>query len=381
MNHVNDDHRPLIHLNHCGVSPLLGAATVAIARGADDFRNWRNALALGGNSRERIHNASAKLLRVKKETIAFIPNSAHGLNVIAHGLRLKEGDEILSYRYEYPSNHYPWVVQQRRGVRLVLFEGKSDEGRPHSFTIDDVRAAITPQTRVLAISHVQFTSGFATSLSTLGELCREREIIFVVDAAQSVGAVPVRPDELGIDALVTSGWKWLRGPVGSGILYVSEKLQEQLDDIWVGPDMMVQDEDYLNHSWQPYPDARRFEFSTAPLFSSVGLAAALEAHLQAGGDELVWKRLQEKQEYLIAGLAPLGLHPISLPEGGRAGILSFPIKNISPDTLSAALNKRRVVCSSRGGYLRFAPHHDTSEGLIDEAMYQVGEVLEELLPE
>jgi selenocysteine lyase/cysteine desulfurase len=378
MNSVNDDHRPLIHLNHCGVSPLLGAATVAISRGADDFRNWRNALALGGNSRGRIHNAAANLLRVKKETIAFVPNSAHGLNVIAHGLRLKEGDEILSYRYEYPSNHYPWVVQQRRGVRLITFEGKSEEGRPHSFTIDDVREAITAQTRVLAISHVQFTSGFATSLSSLGELCRERGILFVVDAAQSIGAVPVRPDEVGIDALVTSGWKWLRGPVGSGIFYVSEKLQEQLDDIWVGPDMMVQDEDYLNHSWQPYPDARRFEFSTAPLFSSLGLAAALEAHLQAGGDEVVWKRLQERQEHLIAGLAPLGLDPISLSVGDRAGILSFPLKNISPDTLSAALNKRRIVCSSRGGYLRFAPHHDTSEALLDEAIIQVGEVLEEL---
>lgn len=374
---INDDHRPLIHLNHCGVSSLVGAAAVAIARGADDFRNWRNALALGGSSRTRVREAAASLLGVKKETVAFIPNSAHGLNVIAHGLPLAEGDEVLSYRYEYPSNHYPWAIQKRRGVRLVTFEGRCDEGRPHSFTVDEVREAMTPHTRVLAISHVQFTSGFATALDQLGELCRERGVIFVVDAAQSAGAIPVRPAEVGIDALVTSGWKWLRGPVGSGFLYVSEALQARLDDIWVGPDMMVQDEDYLDHTWQPYPDARRFEYSTAPLFSTVGLAAALEAHLQAGGDAVVWRRLKERQEYLIAALAAFGLRPIELPTGGRAGILSFLPSKGSPDALAAALNKRRVICSSRGGYLRLAPHHDTSEALLDEAVAQIGEVLEE----
>lgn len=370
-----NDELPLIHLNHCGVSPLHPRAAAAIQEATTDFSEWENPCALAGAAVARVRSVAAQLLRVHEETVAFIPNSAHGLNVIAHGLRLREGDEIVSYRFEYPSNHFPWVAQRRRGVQLVTFEGRTYERFPHSFSIDDVITAITPRTRVLALSHVQFASGFAADLAALGEVCRERGIWFVVDAAQSVGAVPLHPEEVGADAVVASGWKWLRGPVGSGLLYVSTRLQDALDDVWVGPDMMTQGEDYLNHAWQSHPDARRFHFSTLPVFSTVGLAAVLEEHHRVGGDEVVWRELRERQSYLCEGLGRLGLRPVPLLEGERGGILSFRLVRGVPSPLVEELGKRRVICSSRGGYLRLAPHGDTSYEMLDEALRRIGGVL------
>lgn len=373
--YLANDELPLIHLNHCGVSALNPRAVVAIQEGAQDFSDWHEPFSLAGGAVVRVREAAAHLLRVRPETVAFIPNSAHGLNVIAHGLRLKEGDEIISYHSEYPSNHFPWAAQRRRGVRFVTFEGRTEEGCAHSFSVDDVVAALTPKTKVLAVSHVQFTSGFKADLAALGQLCRERGIWFVVDAAQSVGAVPLHPEAVGADAVVASGWKWLRGPIGSGFLYVSKRIQDALDDVWVGPDMMAQGEDYLNHSWQPLPDARRFHFSTLPVFSTVGFAAVLEEHQRAGGDEVVWRELQERQRYFLEGLSRLGLQPISLPEGRRGGILSFSPSGGAFDGIVEQLGKRRVVCSSRGGYLRFAPHFDTSYEMLDDALLRIGEVI------
>lgn len=373
--HQPNDALPLIHLNHCGVSPLNPRAAIAIQAGTKDFSDWDDPLSLAGSAVSRAREGAARLLRVREETVAFIPNSAHGLNVIAHGLRLREGDEIVSYRSEYPSNHFPWAAQRRRGVQLVTFEGHTEEGCPHSFSIDDVLGAITPRTKVLALSHVQFASGFAADLAALGAVCRERGIWFVVDAAQSVGAVPLHPEVVGADAVVVSGWKWLRGPVGSGFLYINGRMQDALDDVWVGPDMMAQGEDYLDHSWQPVPDARRFHFSTLPVFSTVGLAAVLEEHQRVGGDEVVWRELQERQNYLLEGLSRFGLTPIDFAQGRRAGIVSFlPPRGVSA-RLVEELAKRRVICSSRGGYLRLAPHFDMGYELLDEAVRRIGEVV------
>ena len=366
---------PLIFLNYCGVAPLHGSGARAIASCASAFENWQGPLSVYQDSVIRVRNAAAKLLQVPVNTVAFVQNSAHGLNVIAHGLRLNEGDEILSYRFEYPSNHYPWAIQELRGVRLTTFKGQVNGGRPHLFTVDDVREAITPRTRVLAVSHVQFTSGFTASLEALGEVCRERDIVFVLDAAQSVGVIPVHPSQFGADALVTSGWKWLRGPVGSGFLYVSERLMGELDDIWVGPDMMQQGENYLDHRIQPFSDARRYHFSTLPVFSTVGLAAVLEDHLRQGEDRVLWERLQQRQGHLIERLARLGFGLVRLPEGARAGVLSFNTGKVDPRACVTALGEQNVVCSSRGGYLRFAPHHDTKVDDLDEAVERIERVM------
>lgn len=359
----------LIHLNSCGISPTYPSAAKSEAAFALDLSH-RGTVAkdLFSQSLALFKDEAAKLLRTSVANISFIRNAAEGLNAIAHGLRLEPGDEVVSYRYEYPSNHYPWRQQEKRGVKLVLLEGELSEGRPCSWKIEELVQKLTSRTKVVAVSHVQFTSGFAADLKALGELCRARGIFLVVDAAQSLGALPIYPEEVGVDALVSSGWKWLLGPVGSAVLYTSARLRDELEVVYSGPDMMVQGDDYLNHQWEPFRDGRFFEFSTLPYSLVNSLGTAIRDGINRVGVERIWSDIKAQREKLVSLLEPSLFAVPPHEESHWSGILSCTIRVESLDLLLKELSSLGVICSARGGYLRIAPHYWVSdEDLADSA--------------
>jgi cysteine desulfurase / selenocysteine lyase len=356
----------LTSLNHCGVSPLYGPSAAAAAEYFTAF-SYRGSAAVDHHrgAIEEFKDAAAALIGTDAANISFIDNCALGLNLIASGLQLEHGDEIVSYRYEYPSNHYPWKLQEKRGAILKLIEGDSYKGRPLRWSLEELERTITPRTKVVALSHVQFASGFCCDLEALATLTRERGIFLVLDAAQSLGTTPVDVEKLGVDALVTSGWKWLLGPVGSGILFTSARLRENLGHVLVGPDMMTQGCDFLNHSFQPFSDGRRFEFSTVPTVVALGLARALKQIPLNYGVGTVRDEILRLQDLLRFALDRALFEPSPLEAHERAGILSFVLKPGLAETLAQKLTERGVLTSARGGYLRFAPHfyHDDLEVL------------------
>src|SRR5207302_970015 len=157
---------------------------------------------------------------------------------------------------------------ERRGVKLVLLPdrditGRAPAGRPVAWTMEDLQQRVTPRTKIVALSHVQFASGFAADLKALADFCRDQDIDLVLDAAQSLGCLPIYPEELGIAAVVSSGWKWLMGPIGTGLMYTSASFRQKLDLVMVGAETMRQGTDYLNHDWNPHASAKCFEYSTA----------------------------------------------------------------------------------------------------------------------
>jgi selenocysteine lyase/cysteine desulfurase len=228
--------------------------------------------------------------------------------------------------------------------------------RPCAFSFEELEARLTERTRIVALSHVQFTSGYALDLAAVAALCRERGADLVLDAAQSLGALPVYPEEHGVAALASSGWKWLLGPMASALMYTSPDFRNKLRHVLVGAEMMHQGFDYLDHSWHPHETAKRFEFSTSSPALVAGLDASIsEVHLRYGPeairDEIF--RLHD----LFLGLVDAELAtPVAFTGVHRSGILALDCRRRDPDAVARDLLEYGFVCSVRAGLLRFAPH-------------------------
>jgi selenocysteine lyase/cysteine desulfurase len=361
-----------VYLGHCGISPLSPAAAAAA-------RQWDEAQMQHGigvfrqlpDPTTAVHRAAGALLDVPHTEISFLRNTAEGLSLVANGLPLQPGDRILSYIHEYPSNHYPWRLQEARGAVLELLPDRPcgsglPEGRPRGFELEELEGRLKGgQVRVVALSHVQFTSGFTADLPAIGKLCRNHGAWLIVDAAQSLGVAPLRPEAWGIDALAASGWKWLLGPIGTGILYTSARLRAEIRCTMAGADLMEQREDYLNYTWRPHADGQFFEYGTASMAQAAALAASIqEVHLAHGIDAIAIEAARLRS-LLIAGLDPDLFAPAKFP-GGATSILSWVVE--SPETVARLAGQNGVTVTPRGGYLRTAPHFYQTDDELHRAV-------------
>lgn len=363
-----------VYLSHCSISPLYGRAAEKGAEvlraqsekgilGNLEYKDWMNSL----------HEHLARIMQTDPDNLAFVKNTAEGMSMIANGYPFAPGDEIISYIHEYPSNHYPWRIQENRKVILRLLPnwdatGGTVPSGACAWTLKNLEEMITPRTRLVAISHVQFSSGYAADLKQLGEFCRSHGIDLVVDAAQSLGCLPVTPDEWNISAVVASGWKWLLGPVGTGVMFTAPEFRKKLGHVLAGAELMRQDSDYLNHTWAPHPTARRFEYST----SHLSLAAALEVCLREVqaryGLEAIRSEVFRLQDRLIQGIDPEKYKPLLFPEANRSGILSIICRQKEPETVQNLLAEQGIVTSARSGYLRLAPYFYNTEEEMDKTL-------------
>jgi cysteine desulfurase / selenocysteine lyase len=351
-----------IFLSHCGIAPLYTAAMhkqheIAEAQNRTAslvFRRYDAIL-------DGLHAATAELLKTSPDNIAFVKNTTEGIELIANGYPFQPGDQIISYVHEYPANHYPWKLQEKRGAELVLLPD-----RDSAWTMRDLEERVTARTRVVAMSHVQFASGYCADLKPLADFCNAHDIDLVIDAAQSLGCLPIYPEELGIAAIASSGWKWLMGPIGSGLLYTSARFREKLGLVMVGAETMRQGLDYLNHDWAPHATAKCFEYSTSP----IALAAALECCVRElplrYGVEAIAAEIHRLQDVFLAALDRTRCRPVIAPEQGRSSIVSL----IVPDAkaMSRALLHENVICTERGGYLRIAPHFYNTEAEVERVV-------------
>ena len=302
----------------------------------------------------------AHLLRTEADNVAYVSNTATGINILANGYPFAKGDQVLSYVHEFPSNHYPWLLQKNRGVELILLPDvrNADEEahpQPSRWSFEDLKNNTTERTKVIAISHVQFASGYAADLKKLGDFCRDRKIDLVVDAAQSLGVLPVYPEDYGISAIIASSWKWLLSSRGSGIFYTSPDLRDKLKITCAGDAMMKHRLDYLNHTWDPFPSARKFEYSTLPWEHLISLETVLEDIFIPYGMEAISKEVFRLQDLFIQHLDETIIRPILFPPINRSGILSVE-SDVDPNTVVSKLREQNIVLTSQGGYLRIAPH-------------------------
>ena len=374
---VKRDH---VDLAHCSVGPMYGPAAEA-ARAFIREHSERGMLLREryGDVLVSARDKAAKLLETDSENVAFVSNTAEGTNLIANSYPFEPGDQVIGYEAEVPSNYFPWVLQGRRGVEYVPLSDahpkkSADVDGLRCWSMEELEEKTTERTRVIALSHVQFVSGYAADLERLGNFCRERGIDLVIDAAQSLGVLPVRPERYGIAAITGAAWKWLLSSRGLGLFYTTPEFREKLADSMVGDAMMVHRLDYLNRTWEPFSSARRFEYSTLPWEHLVGLETVLgEVFLRYGMEEIA-QEVFRLQGVMLDALDPERFAPLLFPDAHRSGILAVRPRS-DPDAIVRGLRAQGVVATTQGGYIRLAPHfYLTDEDVLKaaEALNRVG---------
>jgi selenocysteine lyase/cysteine desulfurase len=352
--------REFTFLNHAATAappqPVVEAVNGFLAecasRGSRDYGRWLARLA-------GIRRQAAELIGASAEEIAFVPNTSAGLAMVAEGLRWRPGEAVLVAVPDFPANVYPWQHLERKGV-IVRFVERRPGGR---FGPEDVARALVPGARLLAVSSVDYVTGFAADLPALGEFCREQGLLLCVDAIQSLGVLPLDVRTCGIHLLAAGGHKWLLGPMGSGLLFVDRSVADLIEPPLVGWKSMADEENFELH-FELKRDAGKFEPGTLNLPGIFGLGAAL-GMLQSVGVGIIRQRVLALNDRFADGLRERGLEVVS-PRGEteRSGILSFRPPG---DALRCFrfLTERRVVVSPRGGMLRLSPHFWNDESDLD----------------
>ena len=203
-----------IYMNHAGVAPLsrrvrnamIGFVEDATVNGAVNVESWVE-------TAEACRAVAAQLINANTTEVAFMKNTTQGILIAANGIDWREGDNVVTTAVEFPANVYPWwSLKERYGVETRMVSERNG-----SIYLDDIVDAIDKRTRVVTISHVEFASGFRNNIKAIGEICQERDIWFVVDAIQSLGAIEVDVKSSHIDILAADGHKWLLAPEGAAI--------------------------------------------------------------------------------------------------------------------------------------------------------------------
>ncbi len=355
----------VVYLDHAATG-TLAAPTVAAATDFLDSRAGRvpgrmpNHFAADIERFDRARQRAAALVNAPVETVCLMPNTSTGLNLVAQGLDWQPGDRVAVPGCEFPSNLLPWRDLARLGVETDVVAHR--EG---TFSADDVEAAITPRTRVVAVSAVQFLSGFRCDLEAIGAVCRAHGVLFVVDAIQAVGAVRIDVEAVRPDLLATGAHKWLGGMQGGGFAVVAPDLMERLTPPrgWLnGP---VDWDDFESVGLDLHPDATRFHVGTFPTAAVYGLDAAIGAMLDVG-PETIEAAVRANATQLAEGLDRLGVARYGPPGPPAAGIVT--VRAEDPEGLHAHLAKKGVVASMRSRLVRFSPHAQTRPEAIDVAL-------------
>jgi cysteine desulfurase / selenocysteine lyase len=230
------------------------------------------------------------------------------------------------------------------------------------------------QTRVMAVSSVQYARGLRLDLERLAAFCRRRGILLCVDAIQSLGAVPFDLARVPAAFVAADGHKWMLGPEGLGLLYVDPEIRPRLRLHQFGWHMVAHPGDYEAADWSPAPDARRFECGSPNLLGVHALEASLSLLLEVGMAQ-VHAAISERVARLIELIDARGFELLSPREPARrAGIVTFRVPGTEPAALHKALMAQGVICAQRGGGVRFSPHFYTDESVLERAVALAAEV-------
>ncbi len=348
--------------NHAAVAPLSQRAAEA---GREYFTLAENhAYVQQGFFKrvDQVRQSAARLIHAEPDEIAFIKNTSEGISFVANGLSWTSGDNVVLANVEFPANVYPWQALQSRGVQLRMV--LEEDGR---VPIEQVMAAINSRTRVVAISSVQFASGYRTDLATLGEFCQSKGVFLCVDAIQSLGAFPVDVKAMNIDFLAADGHKWLLAPEGAGVFYVRRELQGYLRPTTIGWLSMKNAFDFGRYQFEYQDSAARYESGSFNLPGIFALGAAIDLALEVG-IENISKRLLRLTDRLAEGVRSKGYRVVSSRRPVEASAIVAFVSDLHNHTKVQhhLQSEHRVVIAERCGRLRASPHYYNSEREIDQ---------------
>ncbi len=351
-----------LYLNHAAVAPLpLRVAEAMRARITEQETT-------GSHHWERWHETelsaralAAQLVGCRAEDVSLVRSTSEGLSLIAQGLPWKKGDAVLVGEEEFAANVAPYLALQRRGVAVRRFP--TPAGR---VTLETVLPLLKPPVKVLALSWVAFHTGWVAPAAELASAAHERGVLVVLDAIQGLGVLPDHLDDLGVDALVADGHKWLLGPEGLGVMVTRPALRAALTPVLAGwLNVRRPERQLFLQELEFHQDGRRFEPGATPTVLVAGLAAALDLLLDVGLDEVHARVTSHArmitQLLLKAGWrvgSPGSAHPI-------AGIVAARHPFLPADEIARRLRERQIEVTARQGWVRFSPHFYTTAGELD----------------
>lgn len=355
----------LIYFNHAGVGPWPQCTARAVQAFAEENvrSGARNYAAWAHKERELKVQLQKFINAPSPDDIALVSSTSAALSVVACGIDWRWGDNVVGPAGEFPSNRIPWQAQRKWGVgyRAVPLTGPDPEAA--------LLSACDQQTRVLAVSSVQFGTGLRLDLARLGEGCRKRRILFCVDAIQSLGVLPLDIQQTGVDFAMADAHKWLLGPEGIALFYCRPDLRPQLELRQFGWHMAENAGDYDAMEWRPATSSRRFECGSPNMTGIHALSASLGLLIRAGADEIA-RRVIANSSYLIEKIKSISGTELLTPEpeGRRAGIVTFRFPGRNHEELRQKLAQSGVICAHRAGGLRFSPHFYNSTAQIDSLL-------------
>jgi cysteine desulfurase / selenocysteine lyase len=338
----------LIYLNHAAVAPLprvTAEAMQGLAQDALDFGSLHYDQWL--DTYEKLRVAAARLIGADRGEIALVKNTSEGIATVAMGLNWHPGDRVVAFREEFPSNYYPWL-------RLEEHRASVDW-----LSVTDPLEAIDRAcqgAKLLAISFVQYLSGFRADIDAIGEICRRHGCFFLVDAIQGLGAFSLNVQTAHIDALAADGHKWMLGPEGCGILYIRKSRQDSVFPMEFGWTNVAGYHDYSSRDLTLRPDAGRYECGTLNTIGCYGLRASIEFLLEVGIERIA-PAVQALADQLTEGAARKGYVLLGnrTPENG-AGIVALHKPGLDSRQLVHELKERGIIAAPRQGWVRFSPH-------------------------
>jgi len=338
----------LIYLNHAAVSPVCRAAAEAmrwLATDAEEFGSLHYDKWMACYEGLRVE--SARMINADPREIAIVKNTSEGIATIALGLDWRSGDRIVAFHDEFPANQYPWIRLAARGVEITWL-------RPEA-TLEEIDRA-AKEARLLAISYVQFLSGYRCDLEAIGEICARHNVFFFVDAIQGLGAFPFDVRRAKIHAAAADGHKWLTGPEGCGVLYIQRDMQDRVDPVEFGWTNAAAHADYASRDMTLRADAGRYEPGTLNTIGCFGLEAAFK-FLNAVGVENIAPVVQGLADQVAEGALAKGyelLAPRTRASG--AGIVSMRKSGIDCRMIWKDMKDRGIITAPRAGWLRVSPH-------------------------
>jgi selenocysteine lyase/cysteine desulfurase len=361
------------YLNHAAIGPMTrsGAERMAalarrVAESGD--RHWPER----ADETERVRGQAARLLGAREpHEVAFVGNTSEGLSAVAWGLDWRPGDNVVGPEPEFPANVYPWLSLAPLGVEYRRVPER--EGRVEAA---DLVAAMDERTRLVAVSWVQYASGHRIDLAPLAAACRDAGALLVLDAIQGVGALALDVEAAGVDVCAMASHKWLLGPEGLGLLWVSDRVIERLRSTRHGWRSVAGRFEWTGIDPTPAEGALRFEAGTLNFAGAHALGASLDLLLELG-PERVEARVVALADRVARGLAERGFR-LAEPRrasGETSGIVAGDHPERGSEELVDGLVRRKVVVSHRAGRLRVAPHGYNTEEEVDRLLAALDELV------
>jgi cysteine desulfurase/selenocysteine lyase len=321
-----------------------------------DFLGWFD-------DADGIRGLIARLIHCSPEDIAFIPNASTAFSLLLGGMDWKPGDQIVTLQDEFPNHYYYPSYLNRRGVKFIE--------TPYERFFDSV----SPRTRLVALTTVNYSTGFRPPLAEISKFLRERGVLLYVDGTQSVGALPFDAEAIRPDLLAVHGYKWLLAPNGAGFMYVSPELRARLEPSIIGwrSHYDWRNHDYLHHGAPVFKtEAEKYEggMLTFPVIYAMG--ASIEMMLEIG-PTVIEERVMELAGQVRAILRRAGAVLLS----DQCPHYESPIvaaRFRDPSAMARELKARRVLVAARHGNLRVSPHfyNDSSDlARFEEALAEV----------